>query len=164
MQEHDLDLQQELSKIAHTNFFENMGKATLQDESVIRIQSVANAFINPNTAEFKGTYAHVQWLPTSHGETDPFYDLNQKLPETLITSRKQITLALMVAVRHLDVQVFQYEAHDFQLAAKNALYFAFRQALLEQHFQLGQRWENVIQLYYAGHWPIDVSHDQYIVI
>ena len=118
----------------------------------------------PQQSDFQAIYSQVKWLPTSASKVDPIYTMSQKLPDALMILRKQITQTLMQSVRTVDQQIFKYDRHNFQQAAKNAVYFAFRQALVEKHFGLGHRWEKITQLYYSGHWVIGYTSDQYIVI
>lgn len=158
------NITEEVLKIQNTNFFKNMGHADLIDPSIVFIKNIESAFIHPQESDFKNIYHQVKWLPTSLSEPDPFYTLTQKLPESIIILRKQMTQTLMQSVRTIDPQLFKYDQYDFQYAAKNALYFAFRQAVVEKYFGLGQRWEKIIQLYYLGHWVIGYTADQYIVI
>ena len=159
-----MNITSEIERIKNTLFFAHMGCSNLHDESVIVIKNVHDAFLNPSYADFQGLYDQVHWLPTSLSEADPFYDPLPQYSEALSQCKKQITQSLMTSVRSIDVKPFQYDGYNFQYAAKNALYFAFRQALVEEYFNLGERWKKIIQLYYLGHWVIGFTQDQYIVI
>lgn len=159
-----MNIASKIEKIKNTDFFAHMGCPNSIDESVIWIQNIELAFIHPQAEDFYGVYDQMKWLPTSTSDPDPFYDLNSKIPEELCQFRKQITQALMVSVRSIEAKAFRYHQHDFEYAAKNALYFAFRQALVEEYFNLGERWKKIIQLYYLGHWVIGFTQDKYIVI
>ncbi|MDM1246259.1 hypothetical protein HX005_02450 [Acinetobacter sp. R933-2] len=155
---------EEILKIQNTHFFKNMGHANFTDQSIVFIKNIESAFIYPQESDFKNIYHQVKWLPTSLSETDPFYTMTQRPPELIIILRKQITQALMQSIRTVDPQLFKYDQYDFQYAAKNALCFAFRQALIEKYYGLGQHWEKITELYYLGHWVIGYTTDQYIVI
>lgn len=54
----------------------------------------------------------------------------------------------------MDKSLFVSRAHDFSNVAKMGIAFAFRQYLVEKSLSLGSYWENIVNLYYMGHWPI----------
>ena len=52
------------------------------------------------------------------------------------------------------MNLFISGGHDFSNVAKMGMTFAFRQYLIEKFLSLGSYWENIVNLYYMGHWPI----------
>ncbi|MCG8708032.1 hypothetical protein JHU04_001233 [Brenneria sp. 4F2] len=70
----------------------------------------------------------------------------------------------MAATRELNKADFISSPHDFSVAARNAICYAFRQLITERYFSLGGRWEKITNIYYSGHWPVGFTKEKYIVI
>ncbi|PHM66254.1 hypothetical protein [Xenorhabdus sp. KJ12.1] len=158
-----IDINVELEKIVKANFFANMGLFDLHDENVILIENVEKVFINPSDFEFKGYYKNTEWLPTSPTQEDPFYK-KQDSTKNLLEIRMKINKAVMNATKEIDKSKFISKPHDFHQAARNAICYAFRQYVTENFFNLGNKWESIVNIYYAGHWPVGISKEKVIVI
>ncbi|OTA16774.1 hypothetical protein Xvie_01452 [Xenorhabdus vietnamensis] len=158
-----ININDELEKIEKAKFFSNMGLFDLHDQNVILIENVEKVFINPSDIEFKGTYKNTEWLPTSLTQDDPFYK-KQDNPKDLIEIRMKINKAVMNSTKELDKSKFISRPHDFHQAARNAICYAFRQYMSEKYFNLGNKWEKIVDIYYAGHWPVGISKEKIIVI
>lgn len=157
------DINEELKMIKNTSFFANMGINDIQDEDIIFIESVEKVFINPSEIEFRGFYKNTEWLPTSPIQDDPFYK-KQNSPKDLINMRVKISKAIMDNTKKLDIDNFIYKPHDFKQAARNAISYAFRQYVTEKYFNLGNSWEKIVKIYYAGHWPVGIAKNKIIII
>ncbi|EQB97950.1 hypothetical protein B738_27927 [Photorhabdus temperata subsp. temperata M1021] len=140
-----------------------MGLFDLRDEKIILIENVEKVFINPSDIEFQGYYKNTEWLPTSPTQEDPFYK-KQDNPKDLIDIRMKINKAVMNATKGLDKSKFISKPHDFHLAAQNAICYAFRQYMTEKYLNLGNQWESIVNIYYAGHWPVGIFKEKVIVI
>ncbi|MCC8423228.1 hypothetical protein QPK14_25695 [Photorhabdus temperata subsp. temperata] len=158
-----IDINEELGQIKKTSFFSNMGLSDLQDEDVILIESVEKVFINPSDIEFKGYYKNTEWLPTSPTQEDPFYK-KQDSPKDLVEIRVKINKAVMSMTKELAKGKFISGPHDFNQVARNAICYAFRQYISEKYLNLGNKWERIVKIYYAGHWPVGISKEKIIVI
>lgn len=145
------DIQQ---KIQNTVFFSNMGKKDLDDNNLIQIESLESLLLS--SLDFI-------WLPTSPTQEDPFYK-KQINPNLLIEQRLIITQTITQQIKVMPAEMFKYKAHDFNLAAKNAICYAFRQYLTEDYFNLGEQWKEIVELYYKGHWVVGVSQEKRVVI
>lgn len=141
-------------KIQNTAFFSNMGKADLQADNVILFSDLEHLLLSE---------LNFIWLPTSPTQDDPFYT-KQTLPKALIAQRIKITRCVMDSVKNIPRAPFQYDAHDFNIAAKNAISYAFRQYLSEKYFSLGDKWENIVNIYYQGYWPVGIYHNKIITL
>ena len=157
------DINEELKVINNTNFFANMGKNDIQNEDIIFIENVEKVFVSPSEIEFKGFYRKIEWLPTSPTQDDPFYK-KQDNPKELADMRIKISKVIMDKTKSLDVNNFISKPHDFKLAARNAIAYAFRQYVTEKYFNLGNSWERIVKIYYKGHWPVGVAKEKIIII
>ncbi|CDH07374.1 hypothetical protein [Xenorhabdus bovienii] len=158
-----IDINEELEKINKAKFFSNMGLFDFYDENVIFIENVEKVFVTPSDNEFKGYYKNTEWLPTSPTQDDPFYE-KQNNPKDLIEIRMKINKAVMDATKELDKSKFISKPHNFHHAARNAICYAFRQYISEKYLDLGSKWEEIVKIYYAGHWPVGISKEKLIVI
>lgn len=158
-----MNIDAELQRIASTSFFSNLGRAFPGADALIRIESLRKAFVEPVAADFKGRYGGVEWLPTSPTQDDPFHDM-PKPPADLAARRMQVNKAVMAATRHLDRKLFVVDQHDFSTAARGGICFAFRQYVSESHYGLGDQWKQVVNIYYAGHWPIGLAADKLVLV
>lgn len=158
-----MNIDAELQRIASTPFFNNMGGAFPGADALIRIESVRKAFVEPAAADFKGRYGSVEWLPTSPTQDDPFYNM-PKPSADLTALRMQVNKAVMAATRSLDPTLFVVDQHDFSNAARGGICFAFRQYVSERHHGLGDKWRQVVDIYYAGHWPIGVAAGKLVLV
>lgn len=52
----------------------------------------------------------------------------------------------------------------FSNPACGGICFAFRQYVSETHDGLGDKWKQVVDIYYAGHWPIGVAAGKLVLI
>ncbi|HGM6858774.1 TPA: hypothetical protein ACKQDZ_000042 [Serratia rubidaea] len=152
-----------LNKANSADFFSNMGMPDILDEKIILIKNVENAFINPSDLEFKGLYNSVEWLPTSATQDDPFYK-KQNIPKELSLIRVKISKIITESVKNTSKDKFICLPHDFSQAAKNGICFAFRQYVSERYLELGNKWENIVNIYYARHWPIGFSKNHIVAI
>jgi hypothetical protein len=158
-----MNIDAELQRIASTPFFSKLGRAFPGGDALICIDSLRNAFVEPVAADFEGRYGSVAWLPTSPTQDDPFYDMPK--PSTdLAALRMQINKAVMAATRNLDPTLFVVDQHDFSNAARGGICFAFRQYVSESQHGLGDRWKQVVDIYYAGHWPIGVAAGKLVLV
>lgn len=158
-----IDINEYLENITNADFFSKMGVQDLHEDYVILIEDVKKVFIEPSDIEFKGFYKDVEWLPTSPTQDDPFYK-KQMNPKDVIELRREITKYVMIATEKIDKNKFISTPHDFSVAARNAICFAFRQSITEQYFNLGHKWKSIVEIYYAGHWPVGYAKDKIIVI
>ncbi|MEY8712551.1 hypothetical protein [Mangrovibacter phragmitis] len=158
-----IDIAEDLKKIENTIFFSRMGVSDINDDRVILIEDVRKVFIEPSDVEFKGFYKKTKWLPTSPTQEDPFYG-KQSNPKDLLELRKEVNKCVMNATKDINKSSFISQPHDFSIAARNAICFAFRQSLTERYFKLGSKWEMIVDLYYLGHWPVGYAKDKIIVI
>jgi len=158
-----MNIDTELQRIASTAFFSNMGRAGPDADALIRIESLRKAFVEPVAADFKGRYGAVDWLPTSPTQDDPFYPM-PKPSADLAALRMQVNKAVISATRQLDKHLFAVDQHDFSNAARGGICFAFRQYVSESHLGLGDRWKQVVDIYYAGHWPIGVAAGKLVLV
>ena len=141
-------------KIQNSVFFSNMGKADLQADNVILFSDLKSLLLSE---------LDFMWLPTSPTQDDPFY-MKQTPPKLLVEQRVKITRCVMDKVKNLPLTQFRCDAHDFNIAARNAISYAFRQYLSEKYFFLGDNWENIVNIYYQGYWPIGIYHKKIITI
>ncbi|NPE57296.1 hypothetical protein [Dickeya dadantii] len=158
-----VDITEEIKKIEAASFFSLMGVNNLHEGDVILIENVRKVFIEPSDTDFKGFYKKTEWLPTSPTQDDPFYK-KQANPKDLIELRKEINKYVISATRELNKADFISSPHDFSVAARNAICFAFRQLITERYFSLGNRWERITEIYYSGHWPVGFAKERYVVI
>lgn len=158
-----IDINEELRKISGARFFSKMGFHDLHEDYVILVGDVRKVFIEPSDSDFKGLYKSTEWLPTSPTQDDPFYR-KQTNPKDIIELRKEISKHIMNAIKEIKKDAFISSPHDFSVAARNAICFAFRQLITERYFALGDKWEIIVDLYYAGHWPVGYAKDKIIVI
>lgn len=158
-----IDINKVLEEIDRASFFSNMGMPDLQNETIILIKDVEKVFINPSDAEFNGLYASTEWLPTSPTQVDPFYKAKTTSKE-LIELRIKVNKAVLNATKGLPNDKFICSPHDFSQAARNGICFAFRQYITEKYLNLGTRWENILRIYYAGHWPVGFAKEKIIAI
>lgn len=158
-----IDINNVLKEIEKANFFSNMGESDIQNENVILIKDVEKVFINPNDAEFNGFYASTEWLPTSPAQEDPFYK-GQTTSKALAELRIKVNKAVLNATKGLPKDKFICLPHDFSQPARRGICFAFRQYVSEKYLNLGTRWEGVVQIYYAGHWPVGFAKEKIIAI
>jgi len=158
-----MNIDEELVKIETCDFFSNMGRSEPNSNSLIYIETVGKVFVEPSMQEFEGVYDRVEWLPTAPTQPDPFYII-PKSPPDLVAMRMTINKAVMTATKNLDKSKFTCRPHDFSLAARNAVCFAFRQYVSEEYFGLGGRWAEIIELYYKGHWPVGYCSHRLVVI
>ncbi|WP_122702242.1 hypothetical protein [Pseudomonas sp. Leaf127] len=152
-----------LAEIEKSHFFSAMGKRTAQADDLIYVDTLREVFTAPTAASLKDGYPHVEWLPTSPTQHDPFYRLDTP-DAALVERRLTVTRAVMKAMKNVDRRAFIVDQHDFSLAAKNAIGFAFRQHVTERHSGLGHRWERVVAVYCLGHWPVGYAGDKLIVV
>lgn len=140
-----------------------MGKQDLQEEFVILIADVKRVFIEPTDIDFKGFYNATEWLPTSPTQDDPFYkkQINSK---DIIELRKEITRHVMDSTKDINKDIFISAPHDFSIAARNAICYAFRQSITEKYFNPGEHWKRIVDIYYTGHWPVGYAKEKFIVI
>lgn len=143
-------------KISITPFFSNMGKVSVDDNKIIYFQSIQTCFESS---------LNVEWLPTSPTQDDPFY-IKQEYPKDLVEMRLVVSKAVIESLKAFPVpdSQFQYDAHNFKIAARNAICYAFRQYLTEKYFNYGDNWERIIQIYYQGHFPIGFYKKKLVVI
>lgn len=158
-----IDITEDLKKIERAKFFSKMGVGDINDDSLIFIENVRSVFIEPSEAEFKGFYKKTEWLPTSPTQEDPFYKKISS-PKELLELRKEINKSIMNATKDMNKSYFLSPPHDFSTAARNAICFAYRQFLTERYFNLGNKWKGIVDLYYAGHWPVGYAKDKIILI
>jgi hypothetical protein len=149
----EMNLEAEIDKIIQTDFFTKIGVKEFLGINVILLKDVEQAFVNPTEEVFAGMYKEVQWLPSALTDPDPFYK-NVPIPETLLPYRKEIVQLFLKKHRNLNKKLFSFGAYDFTEVAKKAITFAFRQYLVEKQLTLGLYWENIVNVYYSGHWPI----------
>lgn len=143
-------------KISITPFFSNMGKVSVDDNKIIYFQSIQACFESS---------LNVEWLPISPTQDDPFY-IKQEYPKDLVEMRLVVSKAVIESLKAFPVpdSQFQYDAHNFKIAARNAICYAFRQYLTEKYFNYGDNWERIIQIYYQGHFPIGFYKKKLVVI
>ena len=158
-----MNIDAELQRIASTPFFSKLGCALPDAEALIRIESLRKAFVEPVAADFKDRHGSVEWLPTSPTQDDPFYKM-PKPSADLAALRMQVNKAVMSATRQLDKTLFVVDQHDFSNAARGGICFAFRQYVSEIHHGLGDKWKQVVDIYYAGHWPIGVAAGKLVLV
>ena len=158
-----IDIDEECKKIEGFEFFSNMGGCGPEDTNYIYIESVQKVFVEPSESEFHGCYDGVEWLPTAPTQPDPFYDV-PKPPSDLVAMRMKVNKAVMAATKNIDKSKFICAPHDFSVAARNGVCFAFRQYVSESYYGLGDRWATIIKLYYSGHWPVGFYNKKIIVI
>ncbi|UWS28281.1 hypothetical protein [Erwinia pyrifoliae] len=158
-----IDINEEISKISDARFFSKMGFYDIHEDYVILVGDVRKVFIEPSDIDFKGLYKKTEWLPTSPTQDDPFYKKQQN-PKDIIELRKEISKHVMHATKEMNKDAFISSPHDFSIAARNAICFAFRQLITERYFGLGDKWKIIVDLYYAGHWPVGYAKDKIIVI
>lgn len=152
-----------LNEIEKASFFSSMGVPDIQDENVILIEGVCKVFVHPSDIDFKGYYAGTEWLPTSPTQDDPFYKKINN-PKDIVDLRIKINKAIMNSIKEVSKDNFICAPHDFSLAAKNGICFAFRQYVSEHYLGLGNRWEEIVNLYYSGHWPVGYAKEKIIAI
>lgn len=157
------DIKDHFKRIESAAFFSKMGMNDLYGDAFILIENVRKVFVEPSDIEFKGHYNSLEWLPTTPSQDDPFYK-KQSYPKDLIEQRKEITKCIMNATRNINKNNFIAPPHDFSVAARGAISFAFRQYITEQYFGLGNKWENIVNIYYAGHWPVGYTKENLIII
>lgn len=157
-----MNLDYEIERVIKSDFFFKMGKKEVID-NVIFIKDVNEAFINPTEEAFENLYEKMNWLPSSITDKDPFYG-DVKVPGEIIYYRKKISQIILQKNREMDKHLFTYGPHDFSNVAKMGMSFAFRQYLLEKSLSLGHYWENIINLYYMGHWPIGYYKEKVFAI
>ncbi|MCF5715940.1 hypothetical protein ACDH53_26515 [Pseudomonas tremae] len=153
----------ELATIEKSCFFSKMGVLLPDEERIISIENVRKVFVEPSELDFKGCYDEVEWLPTSPTQDDPFYEL-PKSPKELTELRIKINKAVMAATKSLEKNSFLCAPHDFSVAARNGICFAFRQYVSERYYGLGDHWKEIVEIYYKGHWPIGFTKDKLVVI
>lgn len=158
-----IDINNVLKEIEKANLFLNMGVPDIKNENIILVKDVEKVFINPSDADFNGLYASTEWLPTSPTQDDPFYK-RQTISKELAELRIKVNKAVLNATKGLPKDNFLFSPHDFSQAAKNGICFAFRQYVTEKYLNLGNRWEDVVRIYYAGHWPVGFSKEKIIAI
>lgn len=157
-----MNLDYEIERVIRSDFFFKMGVKDVID-NVIFIKDVNEAFINPTEEAFENLYEKMNWLPSSLSDKDPFYG-NVKVPSEILDYRKRISQIILQKNREMDKNLFVSGPHDFSNVAKMGMAFAFRQYLLEKSLSLGNSWENVVNLYYMGHWPIGYFKDKLFAI
>ncbi|WP_256578012.1 hypothetical protein [Pseudomonas sp. Irchel s3h17] len=158
-----IDIDEELIKIEKCDFFSRMGVGETEDNALIYIGGVREVFVDPSMSEFEGYYDDVEWLPTSPTQSDPFYNLKNP-PSDLVAMRMKVSKAVMGAAKSIDKNKFICAPHDFSLAARSGVCFAFRQYVSEEYYALGDRWAKIVSLYYKGHWPVGFCKNKLIVI
>lgn len=158
-----MNIDEELMKIERCKFFSSMGKRPQTCDSLIFIDTVRKVFVEPALEEFDGCYDRVEWLPTAPTQPDPFYSM-PKPPADLVAMRMKVNKAVMAATKNLNKDKFICLPHDFSVAARNAVCFAFRQYVSEEYYGLGSRWAEIVHLYYIGHWPVGYCSDKLVVI
>lgn len=157
------NVDEELNRILNANFFSNMGKGGANTGSIIYIENVKKVFLEPSDADFVGHYAEVEWLPTSPTQIDPFYDA-PKNSRDLVSVRMTVNKAVLAATKNIDKSQFISGPHDFNVAARNGICFAFRQYVTEQYYDLGEVWHDIVKFYYSGRWPVGYFKNGLIVI
>lgn len=157
------DIDAEIKKIESCDFFSSMGMPGVNDESTIYIANVGRVFVEPSEVEFKGRYGEIDWLPSYPTQSDPFYDMPTP-PKNLSDIRVKINRAAMAATKRLDRSKFLAGPHDFSVAARNGLCFAFRQYSSECYFGVGSRWRRIVDFYYAGRWPVGYYKGGLVVV
>lgn len=158
-----IDISKLSEKIINANFFSKMGERDIHEEYVILVSSVQRVFVTPSNSDFNGLYSKTEWLPTSPTQDSPFY-VKQKKTSELIELRKSVTKQIMDATKDMDKRNFLCPPHDFSLAARNAICFAFRELITENYYNLGDKWNKVTRIYFSGHWPVGYADDKFIVI
>lgn len=153
----------EMDKIAQADFFSKIGVKEFLGADIILLKDVEQAFVNPTQNAFAGMYKAVKWLPSALTDTDPFYK-NIQIPENLLPYRKEIVQLFLKKHRNLNKKMFLFGAYDFTEVAKKAITFAFRQYLVEKQLTLGLYWENIVNVYYSGHWPIGYYKEKIFAI
>ncbi|ELP95920.1 hypothetical protein [Pseudomonas syringae] len=158
-----MNIDAELKKIKESHFFSNMGVSFSSEKRIICIENVRKVFVEPLNLEFKGCYAEVEWLPTSPTQDDPFYKLPK--PSTKLTElRVKVNKSVMAATKNLGKDPFLCGPHDFSVAARNGVCFAFRQYISECYYGHGVQWKEVVDIYYKGHWPVGFTKDRLVII
>ncbi|MBC3950224.1 hypothetical protein H8S59_10640 [Pseudomonas sp. DOAB1069] len=158
-----MNIDAEFERIGKCRFFSNMGVALSEEGRIICIESVRKVFVEPSELEFQGCYEEVEWLPTSPSQDDPFYKL-PKPPKELTGLRMDINKSVMAATRNVGKDLFLCGSHDFSAAARNGVCFAFRQYVSECYYGHGDHWEEIVEIYYKGHWPVGFTKDKIVVI
>ncbi|MGG5222525.1 hypothetical protein [Pseudomonas syringae pv. coryli] len=158
-----MNIDAELEKIEESHFFSNMGKLFSSEGSIICIENVRKVFLEPSELEFKGCYAEVEWLPISPTQDDPFYKLPKPSAE-LTELRVKVNKSVMAVTRNLEKDLFLCGPHDFSIAARNGICFAFRQYISECNYDLGDHWKKIVDIYYNGHWPVGFTKDKLVII
>jgi hypothetical protein len=158
-----IDIYEELIKIGKCNFFSSMGAGEHEDDSMIYVENVEKVFVTPSVSDFEGYYDDVEWLSTSIIQLDPFYNLPTP-PSDLVAIRIKVSKVVMAATKNLDRNKFTCTPHDFSLAAKNGVCFAFRQYVSEQYYGVGDSWAKIVSVYYKGHWPVGFYKNRLVVI
>jgi len=159
----EMNLEAEIDKIIQTDFFTKMGVKEFLGSNVILLKDVEQAFVNPTEEAFAGMYKEVQWLPSALTDADPFYK-NIQIPENLLPYRKEIVQFFLKEHRNLNKKLFSFGPYDFTEVAKKAIAFAFRQYLVEKQLTLGLYWENIVNVYYSGHWTIGYYKEKIFAI
>ncbi|WP_347253151.1 hypothetical protein [Leminorella grimontii] len=158
-----IDIEKEIRKIESAIFFSRMGINDLPDDSIILIESVRKAFVEPTESDFHGYYSLIAWLPTSSTQEDPFYS-KKAMPEDLMAMRAKVNKAILLSTRNMKNDPFLCGAHSFSVAARSAIGFAFRQYVYEQYFDLGNLWQRIVDIYYQGHWPVGYAKEKLVII
>jgi hypothetical protein len=96
-------------------------------------------------------------------QDDPFYG-KQACPKGLMDMRLTISKVIMDATKDLPKDKFIYKVHDFINPARAGIGFAFRQYVTEKYFNLGNKWQEIVNIYYAGHWAIGFAKNKIIVM
>lgn len=170
-----MDLKHELERIAGIAFFASLGQMSTEELAAlisypaspflynVQLPDVREAFVEPGLPEWMKLQQKIRWLPSSSTEPDPFYPASSQAPE-LLELRKQINQAVLRQTRSARPDTLICRPHDFTTAARQAAAYAYRQYVMERYYDLGSRWQTMIRLYEAGHWPIGYSKDTLVWI
>ncbi len=109
---------------------------------------------------------HMEWLPTSKDEVDPFHSCNLKTD-----NKKYRTISLdtyKLALRNLrdleNISKLRVGPHDYTNSAKGAALYAIRHATFEILLNKQNYWSKLIRIYAIGNWPCGILPDKKIVV
>lgn len=145
-----------LQRIAQTPFFSRMGQPLPAQEGVYAVGSLAAALQAIDNDGFA-------WMPNALEDPDPFHGPLPR-PAALMELRRQVNQALMRTLSAQTHASLRLPPHDFHLAARDAAMYAYRQSLTEEHLGLPPRWQEVVDLYSCGHWPLAHAPGRLLVV
>lgn len=127
------------------------------------IPSLNTAFLEPSLEMKQNGFNDADWLPSSPLDHDPFYG-KIAFGTEIREQRNIITRSILDAFEKIDKNVFVLENNDFSKFAKNSISFAFRQYILEKNLDLGNKWSEIVALYFDGHWPVAFNQNKIFVL